>query len=137
PTLGKRHGLLTEGLVVLLEELGDEPVTWSGLLSPLLRRVLDAAAAQRPEVEGRSGRLLFSLDERETTGVYPVLVNPDGAPRIDIPRVLGPEVGDVFNICRSGSASADVIGTGEVVEVTALSAMLHLELPAGTVLPPD
>jgi hypothetical protein len=131
---GGRHGLLTEALVLVLDGLVDDRVTWPGLLPPIASRV---GFIQRPQVEGPVGRLVFSLEERETTGVFPLTVNAGGAAWIEAPRLLGLEVGDVYHVCRSGSPTADAIGTATVIDVAAERAEVRLDLFPGRTLSPD
>lgn len=49
---GGRHGLLTEALVLVLDGLVDDRVTWAGMLPPIAGRV---GSIQRPQLEGPAG----------------------------------------------------------------------------------
>ena len=130
---GGRHGLLTEALVLVLDGLVDDRVTWAGMLPPIAGRV---GSIQRPQLEGPAW-LVFSLEERESTGVFPLTVGAGGAAWIEAPRLLGPEVGDVYHVCRSGSPTADAIGTATVIDVAAERAEVRLDLFPGRTLSPD
>ena len=83
-SLGGRHGALTEQLVPPCASWAIKPLTWRVLGNRIRRTITTSLPTQRPEVEGPSDRLLFSLETRSAANALPVAV-ADGAVRIEAP----------------------------------------------------
>lgn len=122
---GVRIGMLTEALTQALAEAADLPLTWFTLMQSVRRRVLNLAPNQRPEVEGPSRRLLFSVTESDPIVACPVV--PATAGRVTLPgaRLLGSQVGDEFTIMPPDTSGVDPeasVGVAVVDRIGALSA---------------
>jgi hypothetical protein len=119
-SLGGRHGALTEQLVLSLRELGDKPLTWRVLGNRVRRTITVSLPTQRPEVEGPSDRLLFSLETRSAANALPVAV-VDGAVRIEGARLFGVSVGDRYELRSSDDTS---LGQADVERIDGDTAVL-------------
>ncbi len=119
-SLGGRHGALTEQLVLSLRELGDRPLTWRVLGNRIRRTITTSLPTQRPEVEGPSDRLLFSLTTRDAANALPVVVT-DGAVRIEAARLLDVSVGDRYELLSPDDTS---LGEAEVERIDGDAAVL-------------
>jgi hypothetical protein len=104
---GRRIGALTESLTLALAEAGQEPVSWASLMARVRRRVSDISAGQRPEAEGRFGRLLFQTAEADLITTLPVSDAGPGRARLDLAPFLGVGVGDTFAVMPADAAEAD------------------------------
>jgi hypothetical protein len=109
---GGRHGVLTDSLADVLEQLADRGVTWRTVLDVLRRRVQAAFPEQRPEVEGPAGRLPFSIVVRGNSLRYPVTVGDAGA-WIEGAPLFGLEPGDELRLATS-EATAPLLGRARV-----------------------
>ena len=115
---GLRIGMLTEALVEVLAELGDERIAWAALMDRVRRRVLELEPAQRPEAEGPSRRFVFEAAEDDAVSALRV-TSVDGSGtgteggtgrarlRLECAALLGVRVGDEFAVMPSGSTEAD------------------------------
>jgi Caspase domain len=92
---GERHGLLTDALANLLLVTGGTQTTWQTIAERLRALVEGATLAQRPEVEGPSQRVPFSLDEHDWVGALTVRV-ADGALWLEGAELLGVSPGDEY-----------------------------------------
>jgi Caspase domain len=134
--LGGPHGALTATIVPLLREARAARLTWHQLLDALRPAVMDLIMLQRPEVEGPSERYLFATDEREATGVLPVVVE-GGAAYLEAAALFGVGAGDTYAVVAAGGDPRTPLGTAVVEAVVAGRARLALEgiaaegLPAG------
>ncbi|MFI5911025.1 caspase family protein [Dactylosporangium sp. NPDC051541] len=133
-----RTGVMTESLVLALDEVGALPVTWSTVAEVVRRRVTTLVAAQWPAVEGPSGRLLFTTEELGALASLPVV--PRGRDEIELrgAALLNVQVGDEFAIMPAGAERADDATKLADAEVTALgpmTAMATLRPVAGRVEP--
>jgi hypothetical protein len=126
-SLGGSHGALTEALVVMLRELGDRQLTWRVVADRLRRSITTTLPMQRPEVEGPTDRLLFSLATRSAPGALPATVR-DGVARIDSARLFGVSVGDTYSLVAEDDAA---LGTAAVTAVENDSAVLSIARPDG------
>lgn len=104
---GRRIGALTESLALALAEAGQEPVSWASLIARVRRRVSDISPGQRPEAEGRFGRLLFQTAEADLITTLPVSDAGPGRARLDLAPFLGVGVGDTFTVMPADAAEAD------------------------------
>jgi len=109
--LGGRHGALTEQLVIALRDLDGRPVSWRWIGDRVRTRVSAELPMQRPEVEGPSDRVAFSLETRPAAGAVPV--SRDGAELTIEPAALfGASEGDDFRLVDAdGAAVADATVT--------------------------
>jgi len=104
---GRRIGALTESLTLALAEAGQEPVSWASLIARVRRRVSDISPGQRPEAEGRFGRLLFQTAEADLITTLPVSDAGSGRARLDLATFLGVGIGDTFTVMPADAAEAD------------------------------
>ena len=136
---GVRTGMLTEALTRALTEAADLPVSWHTLIERVQRRVLTLAPNQRPEAEGPSRRLLFTVDEADPVGALPVVAAGSGAVTMQGAPLLGVQVGDEFTIMPAGAPRADEaasVGSARVDRVGPMSAHASVRLrPPSTAVP--
>lgn len=128
---GGRHGALTDALATVLDGLGATPVSWAVVGDLVRRRVRALQPEQRPEVEGPSGRQLFSTASVPSLGALPVTVIGDAA-SIEGAELLGLAVGDEFRIVVAGAE--DVVGTAVVSRLEGGAAVLEVAGDAATAL---
>jgi caspase domain-containing protein len=125
--LGGTHGAMTDALVTLMRNLGQDSVTWDTVAQQLRRRVLRSGLVQRPEAEGPTERLLFSTKTLDYTGVLPIVV--EGAnPYIDHAEFFGVTEGDELLVMSAGVPvdEAKALARATVVAVEAGRASLQL-----------
>lgn len=122
-TRGGRHGALTDALATVLDGLGAAPVSWAVVGDLVRRRVRALQPEQRPEVEGPSGRQLFSTASVPSLGALPVTVIGDVA-TIEGAELLGLAVDDEFQIVVAGAE--DVVGTAVVSRLDGGAAVLEM-----------
>jgi hypothetical protein len=115
---GDYAGAMTLGLVAFLHNLGDARVPWRSIATWLR----GFCAQQRPEIEGPTTRVPFTLDE-VTTPSYRVRETA-GSIEIDAGRVLGVSPGDIYDVRRAGSPQA--IATVTVDDVTSTHALARV-----------
>ena len=125
-SLGGYHGALTEQLVIALRELGDRTVSWRVLGDRLRRNISATVPLQRPEVEGPSDRVIFSLDVRSSAGALPAS-SAAGVVTIESARLFGISVGDRFRLLDEDER---VIGDSTAITVDGDRATLRLDPPA-------
>jgi hypothetical protein len=71
------------------------------------RRVRDICPGQRPEAEGRFGRLLFQTVEADLLTTLPVSDVGAGRVRLSCAPLLGVSVGDTFTVMPADAVAAD------------------------------
>jgi hypothetical protein len=124
-----RHGVLTESLAVVLDELGERRLTWTVIGELVGRRVVEVVPQQQPEVEGPSDRLPFSEDVRKRPQAYPVRV--DGAAAvIEAAPLLGIAPEDTFRLVSPDDDRK--LGAAEVDRLDGDRAVLEVTLEPGT-----
>jgi hypothetical protein len=116
---GNFVGAMTLGLVAILREVGDARVSWR-TLAPRLRAY--GAGQQRPEIEGPTARVPFTLDE-VTVPSYRAR-DVAGSIEIDAGRVLGVSPGDIYDLRRAGSPKP--IATVTIDDVTPTRSRAHV-----------
>ncbi|GAA3294945.1 caspase family protein [Dactylosporangium vinaceum] len=136
---GVRTGVMTESLVLALDEVGDLPVTWSTVAEMVRRRVTTLVSSQWPAAEGPSARLLFSTETGGALAALPVV--PLTPERIEVrgAPLLNVQVGDRFAIMPAIAERADdatKLADAEVTELGTMTATATLQpavadLPAG------
>ncbi|CAN5690499.1 hypothetical protein BH24ACT5_BH24ACT5_11080 [soil metagenome] len=130
-TRGGRHGALTDALATVLVGLGAAPVSWAVVGDLVRRRVRALQPEQRPEVEGPTGRRLFSNESVPSLGALPVTVTGESA-SIEGAELLGLAVGDEFRIVMAGAE--DVVGIAVVGRLSGGAAVLEVTGDAATAL---
>jgi hypothetical protein len=120
---GERHGLLTDALASFLLLTDGPLVSWRTLAERLRIAVGDAAPTQRPEVEGPSGRLPFSVQEEARRGALPVRAQA-GQLWIDGAELLGVSAGDRYTLLDGGGGE---LGTATADPPAAGRAQLHAD----------
>lgn len=117
---GGRHGVLTDALATVLEQLGDVAVPWTVAGDLVRRRVRARQPEQRSDVEGPSQRLVFGTDA-VASGALPVTL-VGGAPAIEAAGLLGLAVGDEFDVVAPATSKA--LGRATVARVDGPAAVL-------------
>ncbi|WP_344951802.1 caspase family protein [Sphaerisporangium flaviroseum] len=137
---GRSVGVFTESLDLAMKEAQGVPVTWATLVRRARSRVQLISPNQRPEAEGESGRLPFTVEVPDTAGVLPVTVQ-NGRTVLLGGRIVDVEVGDVYAVLPAGAALAEpglAVATATVRTVTATTATVDLAyLHGATSLPVD
>jgi caspase domain-containing protein len=115
---GERHGMLTDALAYLLQVTGAPPVSWRMLAERLRVMVSTASPMQRPEAEGPSRRLPFTVEEGEPPGVLPVRVDA-GEIWVGGAELLGVSPGDRYLLLDGdrhelGTVTAGALADGRV-----------------------
>ena len=128
---GERHGLLTDALANLLNLPAGPRVGWRILAERLRAMVSAAAPMQRPEVEGPSRRLPFTVEEDERPGALPVQVNA-GEIWVDGAELLAVSPGDRYLLLDGsghelGTATAGTL-TGGRAQLSADNCALDLHM---------
>ncbi|MFC5063104.1 caspase family protein [Actinomycetospora atypica] len=133
---GRPHGVLTAALVGVLADRASTDLTWREVRD-LVRGAVIEVVRQRPEVEGPTDRLLFSLDTRAQTGVRPVRV-VDGVALMDGGALFGAAAGDTYllvpprRVAGAPEITAAVTGIVDGRAVLALTGGTVADLAAGT-----
>jgi hypothetical protein len=127
-----RHGVLTEGIAVVLSELADRDVSWAVVADIIRRRAITVAPQQRPEVEGPGERVPFSLRVKTRAYALPVTVEETGV-YIEAAPLLGVTRGDTLRLQESGLD--EVVGDATVERLDGHRAVLALERAGGGPLP--
>jgi hypothetical protein len=120
---GERHGLLTDALATFLLLTDGPLVSWRTLAERLRVTVGDAAPTQRPEVEGPSSRLPFSVQEEARKWALPVR-GQAGQLWIDGAELLGVSAGDRYLLLGDGG---DELGAATAGAPSAGRAQLHAD----------
>jgi hypothetical protein len=94
-------GAMTLGLIQTLVDAGDRPIPWRSL-APVLRARLHV---QRPEIEGPTARVPFSLATNDAT-TFAIRKDGDGA-FIEAGTLLGVSAGDVYGVMPAGCQEID------------------------------
>jgi hypothetical protein len=99
---GRRHGYFTAALVPILRAY--PRITWQAAGERARHRVLAQLPIQRPEAEGPTDRVAFTLDLRRTGPAYPVRSDPGtGQAWLDGARIHGIGPGDEFLLAGIGA----------------------------------
>jgi hypothetical protein len=133
--LGGPHGALTSTLVPVLKSAAATAMTWRDVIDVVRAGVMDLVPQQRPEVEGPLHRVLFTVDERQETGVLPIRVD-DGVALLDGADLLGVSAGDKYAVVAAGGDPAHPLGTAVVDRIVAGRARLTLDGIAVADVPP-
>lgn len=103
---GEQVGLFTHTLLAMLKDVRNLPVSWNAVVQHVREEVLRIVPEQRPEVEGPSRRLVFSIKQADETGVLAV-GQKSGNPVLFGGRLLGIEVGDEYGIMPPAANAHD------------------------------
>ncbi|MCB9756633.1 MAG: caspase family protein [Myxococcales bacterium] len=122
---GARVGVLTEALARALEESRGHAITWDALARRVRALVRAVIPEQRAEVEGPVHRLLFSTEERVSTGTLTFALDR-GVPYLRGGALLGVEPGDVFAVL-SPSDRSGALAVVEIAEVDATRARVRVD----------
>jgi hypothetical protein len=127
---GDYHGVFTDVLIDVLEEIGTAPVSWSVIIGAIRARVLRRFPRQRPDIEGPARREPFSLVECDVersvavTAVTAVTAASEHF-RLSVGHLTGAAVGDVYGVVPVDAAVHDdarPLAELEIVEVFAATA---------------
>ena len=134
--LGGPHGALTAQLVPLLRRPDAFALSWREVIDVVRPAVMDVVSQQRPDVEGiHLGRMLFSTDEKDTTGVLAVVVE-GGAAFVESADLFGVAEGDTYLLVGPGGDRRTPLAEATVDLVTANRARLSLSGNVAGALPP-
>ncbi len=137
-SLGGTHGALTAALVTVLRRGDATSLNWSEVIEIVRPSVLDLLPAQRPDLLGSrqaGSRLLFSLTEKDTTGVLRIVVD-GGAAWVGQASLFGVAEGDSYAVVAAGGDVRAPLATALVDLVVGERARLILDGLAVTDLPP-
>ena len=130
---GQRTGVMTESLVMALQESHDLRISWRTLAQRVRSRVVDRVVTQRPDVEGPSDRVLFGTETLDETGILAVDIR-GGIPALLGGRLLGVEIGDRYVIVPPGDDHADLgeaLADATVIHVDGARAGLEIKYRPG------
>ncbi len=135
---GERHGLLTDALADLLTAPSAPRLSWQTIVDRLRTSVSIRALTQRPEVEGPSQRIIFTIDEDRRAGILPVRVT-DNRAWLDAAELLGVSPGDCYTLLDSGqnelaaatvgpidNGEAELTAEGQAADITTATAAVPL-----------
>lgn len=138
------QGALTVALAEVLRSRSVAAMNWREVLGVVQRRVAGVVAMQTPGVAGSTSatdRLVFSLEEKRSTGVLPVLVDRGAAWLLDA-DLLGLAAGDSYALVRPGGDPRRPRTMATIDRITSGRARLALargrasQLPAGVAAHP-
>lgn len=121
---GATHGVLTEALATVLDELGQQEISWAMIGDLVRRKVLADIPQQRPEVEGPAARLPFSLTSRPRPYAVPFVVD-DRTASIGPASILGISEGDSFRLLAPDGIQE--LGAADVVRIDSDRAILSVQ----------
>jgi hypothetical protein len=135
---GKTHGVLTHALIRALDGFeGDGPCSWSMLMLHVADLVRENNGLQHPQVDGRSRRLLFSLDETTGPDSFAVATDDEDPDLIHVRagRAMEIAVGDALSIMphgwsATGHEQETILAT--VTRIESFSAEARLAVPTAT-----
>ena len=120
---GSTHGVFTDELVGVLDQVGDARVSWRMVGELVRRRVRGVVPEQRPEVEGPGDRQVFDTALVAATTSLP-LVELDGSLAIPSAALFGVGRGDEILLTVLGSDTAEHQAT--VADVRGGAAVIDL-----------
>ncbi len=121
-------GYFTHELCAALAEARATTMSWATIIGQVRERIMAhrRAATQRPEVEGPSRRLPFSLTIPRYDGEQSVLVYDGSVPWVRAGRVHGLQEGDEVEVRGTDSTGSDTVWNGRLAEIFDDSARLEL-----------
>ena len=126
---GKKVGILTESLLLALEEVGNLPATWQAVSMRVRERVMSFFPEQRPEIEGPSQRFLFATEESPRTGAV-VFFYDNYKPSLRAGKILGAEIGSVYGMMPAAASTYEeewAIARGTITEIEGAVSRIDLE----------
>ncbi len=121
---GVVHGVFTDALVSVLDDVGDASVSWAVIGDLVRRRVRSIVPEQRPEVEGPTDRTLFGSALLSDAMSLP-LVEIEGSVAIEAATLLGIGIGDDVRLVVPGRDGTE--HTARVVEIRGGLAVLDVD----------
>lgn len=129
---GPTHGVFTDALVSVLDDVGDAPVSWRMVGDLVRRRVRSVVPEQRPEVEGPGDRRVFGTALVGDAVSLP-LVELDGSLAVPAAALFGVGRGDEVRLVVPGSADperrvviSEIRAGAAVIAVPDLDVAAHL-----------
>ena len=98
---GGTHGVFTDALASVLDEIGDAAVSWAIVGDLVRRRVRAVVPEQRPDVEGPGHRVVFGSEVADDVVALP-LAEVDGRVAVLAAALLGIHVGDEIRLLAPG-----------------------------------
>jgi hypothetical protein len=125
---GPTHGVFSDALVMVLDDIGDAEVSWRMVGDLVRRRVRSVVPEQRPEVEGPGDRRVFGAGLVDAAASLP-LEDLDGRLAIPAAALFGVGRGDEIRLLVPGSKDPE--RKVAVTEIRSGSAVL--DVPADQV----
>ena len=128
-SIGGSHGALTAALVSVLRRSDAAQLSWREVIEIVRPQILDVVPAQRPDILGpQSARLLFSLAEKDASGVLSI-VEADGGVWVERAALFGVALGDSYALVAPGGDPAHPIAVGVVDAVVGDRGRLGFDQP--------
>jgi len=128
-SIGGSHGALTAALVTVLRRGDIAQLSWREVIEIVRPQILDVVPSQRPDILGpQSARLLFSLAEKDASGVLSI-VEADGGVWVERAALFGVALGDSYALVAPGGDPAHPIAKGVIDAVVGDRGRLSFEQP--------
>ena len=128
-SIGGSHGALTAALVSVLRRGDAAQLSWREVIEIVRPQILDVVPVQRPDILGpQSARLLFSLTDRDTSGVLSIVAS-DGAIWVERAALFGVAPGDSYALVAPGGDLAHPIAEGVIDAIVGDRGRLSFEQP--------
>ena len=128
-SIGGSHGALTAALVSVLRRGDADQLSWREVIEIVRPQILDVVPSQRPDILGpQSARLLFSLAEKDASGVLSV-IESDGGVWVERAALFGVAIGDSYALVASGGDPAHPIAKGVIDAVVGDRGRLSFDQP--------
>ena len=128
-SIGGSHGALTAALVSVLRRGDVAQLSWREVIEIVRPQILDVVPSQRPDILGpQSARLLFSLTEKDTSGVLSI-IEADGGVWVERAALFGVAIGDSYALVAPGGNPVHPIATGVIDAVVGDRGRLAFEQP--------
>ena len=125
-SIGGSHGALTAALVSVLRRGDAAQLSWREVIEIVRPQILDVVPSQRPDILGpQSARLLFSLAEKDASGVLSI-VESDGGVWVERAALFGVAIGDSYALVAPGGDPAHPIAEGVIDAVVRRSRPVEL-----------
>jgi hypothetical protein len=128
-SIGGSHGALTAALVSVLRRGDVAQLSWREVIEIVRPQILDVVPSQRPDILGpQSARLLFSLTEKDVSGVLNI-VEADRGVWVERAALFGVALGDSYALVAPGGDPAHPIAKGVIDAVVGDRGRLSFEQP--------
>jgi hypothetical protein len=128
-SIGGSHGALTAALVSVLRRGDAAQLSWREVIEIVRPQILDVVPSQRPDILGpQSARLLFSLTEKDASGVLSIVESDEGL-WVERAALFGVAVGDSYALVAPGGDLEHPIAVGVVDAVMGDRGRLSFEQP--------